>query len=313
MKISKKSTNHFERILIALIAVQIFFFFIPIYEFSAGVAYIKFIDFSFGLYSLAFGINYGIQSTAGNIMWLAMLALPVISMLVVICTRKNLIIRYGLPAVISLAELIGIKLVSSGLDTQAQTILMNIRSSEIMQALVYLFGVGSADEMMTYVFANVCRTNLCYIYGFILIASIAIAATLIACNKGSLQSDMNEIIQTANKSAAKMQNAINAYGNTKICQNCGAAISSDAEFCSKCGEKYVAPAERVCPSCGAVITGDDMFCRKCGAKYEDSVDKTRDVHDNRSSVNDESICPDCGAPVRLGAKFCKKCGRAMDV
>lgn len=251
MKISKKSTNHFERILIALIAVQIFFFFIPIYEFSAGVAYIKFIDFSFGLYSLAFGINYGIQSTAGNIMWLAMLALPVISMLVVICTRKNLIIRYGLPAVISLAELIGIKLVSSGLDTQAQTILMNIRSSEI--------------------------------------------------------------IQTANKSAAKMQNAINAYGNTKICQNCGAAISSDAEFCSKCGEKYVAPAERVCPSCGAVITGDDMFCRKCGAKYEDSVDKTRDVHDNRSSVNDESICPDCGAPVRLGAKFCKKCGRAMDV
>ena len=312
MKMCKKGTNYLEWILILLIIAQIFFFFIPIYEFSAGVAYIKFIEFTLGLYSLAFGVNYGIQNIAGNTMWLTMLVLPVVSLLIVVCARKNRIIRYGLPAAISVVELIGVKLLSAGLDTKAQTILMTIRSSEIMQALVYRFGVGSADEMMSYIFANAGGTNLCYIYGFILIASIAVAVALIVFNRGSLQSDMNEIIQTANNSAAKMQGVINAYSNTKTCQSCGAVISGDAEFCSKCGTKYVAPAERICPSCGAIITGDDMFCQKCGAKYEPGTNMTDDAPENDNLAADANICPNCGGLVRKGAKFCIKCGGAMD-
>lgn len=264
MQMCKKNTNYLEWILIALINVQIIFFFVPIYEFSAGVAYIKVVEFTLGFYSLAFGLNYGIQSVSGNIMWLTMLVLPIISLIIVIFARKNRIIRYGLPAVISLAELIGVKLVSSGIDSYAQTILMTIRSSEIMQALVYRFGLGSADEMMSYIFANAGRTNLCYFYCFILVASIAVAAALIVCNKASLQSDMNEIIQTANNSAAKMQGVINSYSNTKTCQSCGAVINGDAEFCSKCGTKYVAPVSKVCPSCGAILKEDSLFCTKCG-------------------------------------------------
>ena len=61
--------------------------------------------------------------------------------------------------------------------------------------------------------------------------------------------------------------------NNKTCGSCGAVVDDDAEFCSKCGEKFVeelAAAEsstETCASCGAVVDEDDaVFCPSCGEK-----------------------------------------------
>ena len=68
-----------------------------------------------------------------------------------------------------------------------------------------------------------------------------------------------------------VQNA--TLDNNKTCGSCGAIIDDDAEFCSKCGEKFVkelAAAEsstETCGSCGAIIDEDDaVFCPSCGEK-----------------------------------------------
>lgn len=69
------------------------------------------------------------------------------------------------------------------------------------------------------------------------------------------------------------------------CSSCGAVISTECVFCSKCGqkqkpvkikedkkeaknEKQEKVTEKVCPQCGLVCTPDDKFCTKCGYAFE---------------------------------------------
>lgn len=301
MQISKNSINYLERILIAMIIVQIFFFFEPIVQANDAILNVQYNKTPFGFYSLAFGMNYGGQSISGDILWMIMLILPLFSLFVIIFVKKNRLIKYGVSAIVSLVELIGIKMALSVLNEQSESISTTL----------------------------VDKTNIGYLFIFLLIVAIAVAVALIAANIGTWKSDANEIIKAANNQAVKMQSVINAYSNTKTCQNCGAVISGDSDFCSKCGTRYVAPAAKICPSCGAAIAQDDMFCKKCGTKYEPISSKSDGNNANESSVNadafgnsqnssddissDKIICPNCGETVRKGAKFCKKCGRAMDI
>jgi RNA polymerase subunit RPABC4/transcription elongation factor Spt4 len=46
------------------------------------------------------------------------------------------------------------------------------------------------------------------------------------------------------------------------CAKCGSPLTSDDEFCGKCGTKVV--QEIACKKCGMKMSSDDAFCRKCG-------------------------------------------------
>ncbi len=54
---------------------------------------------------------------------------------------------------------------------------------------------------------------------------------------------------------------------SKICNNCGATLKDDAQFCTKCGTKQ--PQGRICPSCKRTITNANAkFCTFCGVGLE---------------------------------------------
>lgn len=68
----------------------------------------------------------------------------------------------------------------------------------------------------------------------------------------------------------------------KTCSNCGATMSKEVLFCSKCGtknevpeaeeevaEETTEPVKKVCPVCEAEVTEDMAFCEVCGTKLED--------------------------------------------
>ncbi len=46
----------------------------------------------------------------------------------------------------------------------------------------------------------------------------------------------------------------------KLCPACGAAVSPDASFCSRCG----AALSLTCPGCAVPVGVDDLFCSRCG-------------------------------------------------
>lgn len=46
------------------------------------------------------------------------------------------------------------------------------------------------------------------------------------------------------------------------CPNCGETISSDMQFCSKCGTKV----KKICSNCKHVNNHKSVYCEKCGTK-----------------------------------------------
>ncbi len=56
--------------------------------------------------------------------------------------------------------------------------------------------------------------------------------------------------------------------NAAVCPSCGKQNPADTRFCSDCGSKIEAPAERKCPVCGAVVAPGVKFCSGCGTKVE---------------------------------------------
>ena len=52
--------------------------------------------------------------------------------------------------------------------------------------------------------------------------------------------------------------------NTKVCTNCGKAISPKAKFCDECGAKI--EIKRFCTNCGKELTPEAKFCPDCGTK-----------------------------------------------
>ncbi len=69
------------------------------------------------------------------------------------------------------------------------------------------------------------------------------------------------------------------------CPNCGAALPSDALFCSSCGTKIEKPEEVVpvepeapadikrCAKCGEPIHDEYAFCINCGTKVEQPIEE----------------------------------------
>ena len=51
--------------------------------------------------------------------------------------------------------------------------------------------------------------------------------------------------------------------NTKHCQQCGAPMSGEDQFCMNCGAKF---EQLKCSKCGAAINKGDAFCMNCGNK-----------------------------------------------
>ena len=59
-----------------------------------------------------------------------------------------------------------------------------------------------------------------------------------------------------------------------VCENCGAAISENASFCTSCGTPVVRRQEQpannaaagACPNCGKPIAQGSKFCTGCGSK-----------------------------------------------
>lgn len=57
-----------------------------------------------------------------------------------------------------------------------------------------------------------------------------------------------------------------------VCQNCGAPLGDEQEFCPKCGTPKNAPKKNVCGKCGAELQEGQEFCPKCGQKVGLAVD-----------------------------------------
>lgn len=96
----------------------------------------------------------------------------------------------------------------------------------------------------------------------------------------------------------------------EVCQNCGAELRRDANFCNECG----APVDHLdancasqarCQGCGAVLKGTEKFCGKCGAKIEEQPPMMElPATKNR--------CVNCGKELKEDAAFCQYCGTAVE-
>jgi ribosomal protein L40E len=88
-------------------------------------------------------------------------------------------------------------------------------------------------------------------------------------------------IKSKEEIIAGLKQKILEIRNIKLCEQCGAELSRDTAFCSKCGAKQK-PLEqpgsveediseekvlpKFCGSCGNVVEEGSVFCQKCGAK-----------------------------------------------
>ncbi len=68
------------------------------------------------------------------------------------------------------------------------------------------------------------------------------------------------------KHVASDSSMIEADRGSELCSSCGFVLSTQDEFCGKCGTRRV--SARVCQSCGREATIDDKFCRKCGFRIK---------------------------------------------
>jgi ribosomal protein L40E len=74
---------------------------------------------------------------------------------------------------------------------------------------------------------------------------------------------------------------------------CGNALSTDDNFCRRCGAKVPRPYD--CPGCGDRVEPDDQFCRRCGR-----------------TLKETRPCGKCGAALPPEAESCYACGASVD-
>ena len=70
-------------------------------------------------------------------------------------------------------------------------------------------------------------------------------------------------------------------------------------------------ASWICPNCGARVSGDALFCSKCGTKRPEEAAKPQPVK-QEPKVERPSVCPECGAPISRSDHFCQHCGYSID-
>lgn len=123
---------------------------------------------------------------------------------------------------------------------------------------------------------------------------------LLYLSRDSMAGDFSEIKTKADKATSVASAVVNEKMSElqkRKCDACGADIPWNAEFCPKCGAKYVEKPVKKCQNCGAVISDDSVFCSKCGTKWEEVIKK--------------GVCPSCGYENKEDALFCEKCGSKL--
>lgn len=66
----------------------------------------------------------------------------------------------------------------------------------------------------------------------------------------------------------------NVMMKTKICPNCGHAVSGENDRCTECGGKLTGGTlfdiykklHPICTSCGAILSHDSFYCSNCGKR-----------------------------------------------
>lgn len=81
-------------------------------------------------------------------------------------------------------------------------------------------------------------------------------------------------------------------GNT-TCAACGAAISTTAQFCDKCGAKCEKPEPVVaevcgCIHCGAALEEGAVFCPECGTRVDDAARAAQDAAAEAEKLAEEN-------------------------
>jgi predicted amidophosphoribosyltransferase len=112
------------------------------------------------------------------------------------------------------------------------------------------------------------------------------------------------------------------YKSSLQCPECGATLSEEDEFCSRCGVVFSTDFSKdlfQCPECGRIVAGDEkscdcgvllvgegnMLCPRCGREIPET--STACEHCGASLIELISECPACGRRVDREAFECQ-CG-----
>ena len=72
---------------------------------------------------------------------------------------------------------------------------------------------------------------------------------------------------------SELESAVQMSEDMKVCNQCGAKVKADAQFCSTCGRPMnVAATKKFCSRCGTELSDEEMFCHNCGSPTSQSRD-----------------------------------------
>jgi len=111
------------------------------------------------------------------------------------------------------------------------------------------------------------------------------------------------IRESARGPVSGAREAADASGiSSDSCPSCSAQVTSDDNFCRKCGAKVESAMN--CAKCGMELATDDMFCRKCGYRVGQGSGPAPEKHTYK--------CPTCQADIDPDAEECSRCGTKFD-
>jgi uncharacterized OB-fold protein len=84
---------------------------------------------------------------------------------------------------------------------------------------------------------------------------------------------------------SELESTVQVGEDMKVCNQCGAKIKANAQFCSACGKPVIAkPSKIFCQTCGTELEDGEMFCPKCGSST--SQNKNADALNNIAAYNE---------------------------
>lgn len=83
---------------------------------------------------------------------------------------------------------------------------------------------------------------------------------------------------------SELESTVQVGEDMKVCNQCGAKVKADAQFCSACGRPMnIAATKKFCARCGTELTDEEMFCHNCGSPTSQSRDA--EVMNNIAAYN----------------------------
>lgn len=83
---------------------------------------------------------------------------------------------------------------------------------------------------------------------------------------------------------SELESTVQVGEDMKMCNQCGAKVKADAQFCSACGRPMnIATTKKFCARCGTELTDEEMFCHNCGSPTSQSRDA--EVMNNIAAYN----------------------------